>query len=864
MHNVTLHDDRNVTVPVVDFPESMRSILNDPEVMKHIMKELDGTWRPITSTEEHESNEEAVINDKASGWLYRQGIDLHCPSTEACDPTKVRPFPVIMHIDKSHSDLFGNLAVAPIQVMPAMLDVDIQQHSKAWRQISTIPNLSAGKGKDGKKNKNSFAKLQDYHKVLGVALSSFTKCYEDGGFYWKDPEGNDILLKPYIHMIIGDIAGVNEMVGHYNTSHANCVVKDCKCNHEQLLSFPPVCHQVKWNDIQECETVEEIFKMYHDKGLVSEAEMSEVMKDVTTLDKQGKKDLKSYQKSISKHPVENAFDKLPLADPYQGVIGITPQEMLHLMGAGIYKYLLLGIRDIIGMGDKNSSVKGLVNDIFPDIKLHLQRNSCKDVPRMSNRNGFFNVTCLTSEEARGNFFGLVLFMHTTYGRGILSHFFVEKGVNYDDMLETCCLVLGWERFFVSPQTRADYKAAEYVTWDLQSRIARDIPRPEYQGEGKKAGSKGWKIAKFHALGFLSALVQKFGSAKTFDSAANEKHHKDFVKANAKLTQRISSLFAAQLSRNDHDRVVIDRVYEYIKPYCSQDFSPKADVNVTGDDAGQWSDSDMEDDDDGEVDSDDEQPLGVSTSAISVFGKYDLSIKINAQKRITSTHRWHSYQRRLLGISPNHFVIKTVSDALIKYYTQHNISGPSSVDVVGYTRITVGGHCFRSNPYWKGSEWYDYATVKFPSTVAPYSEGGDICICRIMGFITYLSRGAITYGNMELDGRSPQDVAQEQDSRIYAILHCQHRYFSFTRLEQQFLRKFVMAGSNDMYILPVTCLVKPLLVIPDIKDHDSASSTRYIVCLPRHMFGLYFKHHVHSYNEDDKDEESLDSDYEDEW
>jgi hypothetical protein len=48
---------------------------------------------------------------------------------------------------------------------------------------------------DGKKNKNSFAKLQDYHKVLAVALSSFTKCYEDGGFYWKDAEaeGNEIL-----------------------------------------------------------------------------------------------------------------------------------------------------------------------------------------------------------------------------------------------------------------------------------------------------------------------------------------------------------------------------------------------------------------------------------------------------------------------------------------------------------------------------------------------------------------------------------------------------------------------------------------------------------------------------------------------
>lgn len=67
--------------------------------------------------------------------------------------------------------------------------------------------------------------------------------------------------------------------------------------------------------------------------------------------------------------------------------------------------------------------------------------------------------------------------------------------------------IAWEHFFVSPQTCSDVDAAEMVTWDLQRRIARDIARPEYEeGEGKKAGSKGWKIAKFHAMGFLSALV----------------------------------------------------------------------------------------------------------------------------------------------------------------------------------------------------------------------------------------------------------------------------------------------------------------------------------------------------------------------
>jgi hypothetical protein len=530
------------------------------------------------------------------------------------------------------------------------------------------------------------------------------------------------------------------------------------------------------------------------------------------------------------------------------------------MGCGIYKYLLLGIRDIIGMGDKNSSVKGLVNDIFPDIKLHLSRNACKDLPRMSNRNGFFNVTCLTSEEVRGNFFGLVVFMHTTYGRDLLSPFFVEKGVNYDEMLETCCLVLGWERFFVSPQTRSDVDAAEMVTWDLQRRIAHDIPRPEYEGEGKKAGSKGWKIAKFHAMGFLSALVQKFGSAKTFDSAANEKHHKDFVKANAKLTQRISSLFAAQLSRNDHDRVVIDRVYDYIKPYCSQDHSPKSDVNVTTDDAGQhWSDSESDAEDDDDI-SDDDHDDSSPEEDVAVRGKYTLSIKVNAQKRVTCTHTWHNYERRLLGVPPNTFVIKTVSDALIKYNTQHGIQGPLSLDVVGYTSATIHGQCYRSAPYWRGSEWYDWSSVRFPSTVE--SEGGDICICRIMGFITYTTQGALTFGNMELDGRSPQDVAGEVDSTLYAVLHCQHKYFSSSQLQKQFLRKFRMSNTSDMYILPATCLVKPLLVVPDVKDHESASSSRYIVCMPRHYYALYFKNHVHFFSDDEA--ESVDSDYDDEW
>ena len=144
-----------------------------------------------------------------------------------------------------------------------------------------------------------------------------------------------------------------------------------------------------------------------------------------------------------------------------------------------------------------------MNDIFPDIKLHLMRNSERDISRMSNRNGFFNnVTSLTNDEICGNFLGLVVLMHTSYGDNLLRPYFENKKIDFDDMLETCKLVLAWERFHMDPQKRKDIINSEVATWDLQQRIMQHIPRVEREKTEKSPGSKGWKIAKFHASSFF--------------------------------------------------------------------------------------------------------------------------------------------------------------------------------------------------------------------------------------------------------------------------------------------------------------------------------------------------------------------------
>jgi hypothetical protein len=74
-------------------------------------------------------------------------MDIHVPAADLCNASEVRPLPIILHIDKAHYDLHGHLAVTPIGVTLGMWDLDTQQKTHAWRQMATVPNLSAKKGK---------------------------------------------------------------------------------------------------------------------------------------------------------------------------------------------------------------------------------------------------------------------------------------------------------------------------------------------------------------------------------------------------------------------------------------------------------------------------------------------------------------------------------------------------------------------------------------------------------------------------------------------------------------------------------------------------------------------------------------------
>jgi hypothetical protein len=115
-----------------------------------------------------------------------------------------------------------------------MLNTEGRHNIRCWWVLAYIPNLSAGKGKDDRASNQSELNRQDFHKCLKVALSLLIQYYQEGGIWWKDASGVDVLLEPIIHMIIGDTVGSNELINHFNAYTANCLAKDCRCTQSQM------------------------------------------------------------------------------------------------------------------------------------------------------------------------------------------------------------------------------------------------------------------------------------------------------------------------------------------------------------------------------------------------------------------------------------------------------------------------------------------------------------------------------------------------------------------------------------------------------------------------------------------------------
>ena len=249
------------------------------------------------------------------------------------------------------------------------------------------------------------------------------------------------------------------------------------------------------------------------------------------------------------------------------------------------------------------------------------------------------------------------------------------------------------------------------------------------------------------------------------------------------------------------------------------------------------------------------------------GGYQLTLELDNRNRRTVSHHWNYDTKNKAAIDTNILVEVAIADYHKKYcllYEEPNYTA-STIELECYTRATIDGVVYHASSDFKGSPWYDWANVHF-------GETQDIqkvmnCASRIMGFFRYKTPNVPTYQRVEIDNLDWDDIvnSQEPDDTLYMVIHCSHDEIDFADIREHFVLKFVMTPIEELYILPVSMINGPLLVVPDMTEKDTFHTSNFMALLPRRQQGVYFRKYckrddIH-FEVDMEETTRFDSDYE---
>jgi len=228
----------------------------------------------------------------------------------------------------------------------------------------------------------------------------------------KTPNGAASLLKKAIKNAFdnvwfgdlnGDTLGHNNLVKHTNASNMKYLYLDCKCQLHELSDPRPKCKLVTLEEIRDARK--------KPNGVAS----------------------------LLMQAIKNAFDNVWFGNLKYGIKGSVPAEMLHVSSTGKLKYIFEVLDSLIeGTKDKES-----FHDLHRCLVKDAKRQSERDFPRMSARNGITYGTKMCGSEHVGNCFILLCFFHTRLGQKLISTHRTESLKSYKECLK---LYLSFKRW----------------------------------------------------------------------------------------------------------------------------------------------------------------------------------------------------------------------------------------------------------------------------------------------------------------------------------------------------------------------------------------------------------------------------------
>ena len=279
-----------------------------------------------------------------------------------------------------------------------------------------IPNLIYGKGTSDKTQAKD--KIQEKHKCILFIFESLKDLSNGKGFDCV-VLGCTVHVQVWIHFFIGDTEGNNKWLGQYpgNKEGVKRPYQDCKCSFDEFSNPDPKCTYLTMED---CRYAKRRKQEDDDSGV-------------------------EFFRSMSTYDIENALhdDHLPLSDNVHGPYKMMPPELLHTSGSGLIMYMFKSLQHLMGGGRD----RDLIDQQHIEISNLLKRQSKRDFPRGSMRNGLIDGTKCQSSERKGNLFRLLCIAHTTIGSSIMKRSLSYPKPKWKQFIEFLKLYLGMEEWF---------------------------------------------------------------------------------------------------------------------------------------------------------------------------------------------------------------------------------------------------------------------------------------------------------------------------------------------------------------------------------------------------------------------------------
>ena len=512
---VHLHNNTLATVPVFDMKTMILSLLHDDTIMRedHFAEGYD----VFTGDVRDDSESNNYYGEIHTGKAWKKTRDAYC-GVEG----KYMPCPIVVFADKSHTDQHGALSVTPITFTTTFFNRSARNNPNYWRPIAYIPNLSYGKGQGGK----SIDKVQNEHNCVAYAFQSLIHLCNNGGIK-TTVMGRMVHLKIWIHYFIGDTEGHNKWLGHYSTSNSGVrrPYRDCHCSFSELSISKPSC---VYSTIKELRSAETLIMNDKEKG-------------------------KKRFKAMSRHYLNNALFQrgLPLSDLVHGANKMQHPEMLHTSDSGLILYMQESLQGLLPGG----ILRDDLDEQHIRMSAKIRRQSDRDFPRGSIRNGLIDSTRCQSSERKGNLFYLMCISNTSSGEFILKNELNLTNCHWLHWRKFLQLYLSMEAWFHSNIPRADVLYAQEAISQVLEMLKLHFPR--------QSDSNGYNIPKFHGMAKMLDYVELFGSAANFYGGKCEASHKKFVKAPGLKTQRRMGEFATQTAGQYYHVMMVDKAMQYL-------------------------------------------------------------------------------------------------------------------------------------------------------------------------------------------------------------------------------------------------------------------------------------------------------------